>query len=47
MSDHYLAIPDKDFGWLAATLYAHAQLGTFAQLAVAILQAAGARQDPA
>ena len=45
MSDHYLTIPDADFGWLAATLYAHAQLGAFAQLAAAILQAAGAQEE--
>ena len=42
MSSHYVTIPDEDFGWLAATLYAHAQLGAFASLAVAILEAATA-----
>lgn len=44
MSSHYITIPDEDFGWLAATLYAHAQLGTFAGLAAAILEAAGAQK---
>lgn len=46
MNQHYLTIPDDDFGWLAATLYARAQLGEFAALAVAILTTAGAREEP-
>ena len=43
----YVAIPDGDFGWLAAALYARRELGELAALAVAILEAAGAAEAAA
>ena len=46
MSKPYIAIPARDFGWLAAALHARTQLGELYTLAAAILKDAGA-QEPA